>query len=81
MRIIQSLIYFIYLFALLVVNILKITLGTSLVIIVYMWDMCVLAMPKYPTHIQYYVQDTRYIKYAKQKYNARNGRITAKYPA
>jgi hypothetical protein len=27
------------------------------------------------------VQDTRYIKYAEQKRNARNDRITVKYPA
>ena len=27
------------------------------------------------------VQDTRYIKYAEQKQNARNDRITVKYPA
>jgi hypothetical protein len=28
-----------------------------------------------------FVQDTRYIKYAEQKRNARNNRITVKYPA
>jgi hypothetical protein len=28
-----------------------------------------------------YLQDTRYIKYAEQKRNARNNRITVKYPA
>ena len=28
-----------------------------------------------------YMQDTRYIKYAEQKRNARNDRITVKYPA
>jgi hypothetical protein len=27
------------------------------------------------------LQDTRYIKYAEQKRNARNDRITVKYPA
>jgi hypothetical protein len=27
------------------------------------------------------MQDTRYIKYAKQKRNTRNDRITVKYPA
>ena len=27
------------------------------------------------------MQDTRYIKYAEQKRNARNNRITVKYPA
>jgi hypothetical protein len=28
-----------------------------------------------------WMQDTRYIKYAEQKRNARNDRITVKYPA
>jgi hypothetical protein len=28
-----------------------------------------------------YLQDTRYIKYAEQKQNARNNRVTVKYPA
>jgi hypothetical protein len=33
------------------------------------------------TDYKSYMQDTRYIKYAEQERNARNNRITVKYPA